>query len=317
MFDFLRPDFESLSRKTRRRILQAQAKRRNVVSSVQFAGNLSADTDRQCSPNIWSQFNALRLVEDPTYGCHFFDDFLYMQSEDGTDDVYFKYIDTSNTIRLVAQTATVVGGEVALVTDATDNDAPVLAFRGANAGGGNISSVILGNSSTASFLTLFETRLKKSSITDNQCAFFAGLAEATARAADDGLLEDDTGDIVNSISAIGFRAKHDNGEELDFVYQDAAQTAPTEVIANIQAMVADTYIKLGFVYNPLEENSKKIKIYVNGVEQSTYVTTTNIDAATFPENDAMTPTFGSKNGEATATTLTIDWWRLAQVYRIG
>lgn len=285
-----------------------------AVNSVDYRGNLAnistADTGRGPSMAIWASCPVLQIIEDPSKGLYFFDDFVNPPSlsADSASTMYDTYIDTSNTILGLAGTTANYGGILRLSADATDNDAPVV-----TTGGGAGSPFIIGNTAGTAFKLWFEGRIRKSSITDNQAAFFLGLAQA-GTAADNGLLEDDTGDVVNSISVIGFRVKNDNGEELDFVYQDAAQTAPTEVIANISAMVADTWIKLGFVYDPAETADKKIKIFVNGAEQSTYVTTTNIDAATFPENDGLTPTVGLKTGEATAVTLDMDWWRCAQVY---
>ena len=59
---------------------------------------------------------------------------------------------------------------------------------------------------------------------------------------------------------------------------------------------------------------KRMKLFVNNVEQSTYVTATAIAAATFPLSDAMSLVLSAKAGAATASTVDIDWWRIAQLY---
>lgn len=294
-----------------------------AVNSVLLRGNRTTPTDNTwLSPNVWADFPFAEVAAGTARAFVDGDDFMHLCTEDGTDDAaipsgYQKYIDTGNTIRLAAKTTTNYPGIVQLVTDATDNDGPVLhRVAGTNAASSVLANFFIGNTADASFPLWFEARIKKSSVTDNQCAFACGLVGGihTAVAADNGLLTDDTGDIVDSISFIGFRALHDNGEELDFVYQDSAQTAPTEVIAALASLSADTWFKVGFYYNPDAVNGRKITIYYNNQQQGTFVTNTNIDTATFPENDFMSFVLGSKNGEATATTLSCDWWRCAQLY---
>ncbi len=284
--------------------------------------NLSAHTGRWLSPAVWAKCPLEMITAKRADAIIDGDDFKWMTVEDGADDAaipqgYQRYIDTSNTIRLAAATSTNYFGTVALATDATDNDGPVMhRVVGTNAASSVLARFNIGNTTGESFPLWFEARLKKSSVTDNQCAFAIGLVSGihSAVAADNGLLDDNAGDIVDSISFIGFRAKHDNGEELDFVYQDGAQTAPTEVIANIASLTADTYFKVGFYFDPQADSSQRITIYYNGMPQSTYVTATQIDAATFPEHDMLDFVVGSKNGEATATTLTLDWWQCVQLY---
>jgi hypothetical protein len=292
-----------------------------AVNSVQLRRNFTSMTDRWLSPNVWADFPFAEVAAGTCDAHVEGDDFKYHGVEDSADDVvlmfgYDQYIDTSNTIRLGAATAANYFGFLELVTDATDNDAPVIhRVTGTNAAGAVTAPFFIGNGA-GPFPLWFECRIKKSSVADNTCAFAIGLASGVndTRAADNGLLEDDTGDIVDSISFIGFRNKHDNGEELDFVYQDGAQTAPTEAAANCATLAADTYVKLGFYYNPNAIAARRITLFVDNAQLGTYVTQTNIDTSTFPEDDMMGFVFGTKNGAATATTGTIDWWRCAQVY---
>ena len=284
------------------------------ISTIQPKQNKTTVTNRLPSPAIWNSCPWLDIIAGNRDGLIDGDDFVSADNEDGSDNSYLRYIDTGNTIRILATNTTALatgvrGGVLRLDLDASDNDGPVIQRQTANGAG----QVLIGNTSGAAWKLFFEARVRKSLITDNGVAFAVGLAQV-GRAADDGLLDDNAGDIVDSISFIGFRNKHDNGEELDFVYQDGGQTAPTETIANIAAMVADTWVKVGFVYDPAEVAEKKIKIFLNNAEQGTYVTTTNIDAATFPENDVLSFVFGAKNGTAAVSTADIDWWRLCQLY---
>lgn len=284
------------------------------MQNITPAKNTTSDTTRLPSPAIWNDCPWLDIEAGTRDGLKWFDDFVTQDDEDGSDAGYMRYIDTGNTIRNLATNTTALatgarGGVLRLSADASDNDGPIIQHQTANGAG----YALIGNTSGAAWKLWFEARIRKSSITDNQAAFFCGLAQV-GTAANDGLLDDNAGDIVDSISAIGFRVKHDNGEELDFAYQDGGQTSPTEVIANIAAMVADTWVKVGFVYDPSESADRRIKIFLNNQMQNTFVTNTNIDAATFPENDALAFVFGLKTGEATAVTADIDWWRFCQIY---
>lgn len=290
-----------------------------AVQSVRQEFNQSADTSRLRSPALWGNCPVAALMQNAADGLWDGDDFAAPGDEDGNDTGgYERYIDTSNTIRTLAADTTALatgsrGGVLRLALDATDNDSPVIQRTSANGAG----LYLIGNTAGATWPLWFECRVRKDVITDNGIAFFAGLASVGV-CADNGLLEDDTGDIVDSLSAIGFRTLHDNGEELDFAYQDGGQTAPTEVLAAMSdgTWVASTWVKLGFHYNPGSKfgGTNKIGVYVNNKLQSTYVTTANIDATTFPENDAMCVCFGAKNGTAAATNFDIDWWYIAQLY---
>jgi hypothetical protein len=201
------------------------------------------------------------------------------------------------------------------LNDGTDNDSPTIQRGTANGG----CPFLIGNTAGAAWPLWFEARCRISSITDDVAALFMGLTQ-TGAAANDALLADDTGDIVDSKSAIGFRTVHTNGGTtgtnavLEFAYQDGGQTTPIVTLTAIATLVASTWFKVGFFYNPKAPASKQITLYFNNQEQSTYVTTTNIDATTFPENDAMAPAFCAKAGTGTASNFDIDWWYCCQVY---
>ncbi len=276
------------------------------VNPVRFGQNRTSHTGRGLSPAIWGNCPIMDIISGAVDGLHFFDDFINTPTLSADSDTtgYATYIDTSNTITQVA--GGTAGGALALTTDATDNDAPII-----QAGGGTGGAFLIGNTAGNPTKLWFEARVKKSAIGDNLSAFFCGLAEE-GLTADNGLHVDDTG-ASSSKDMIGFRNQHDNGEELDFIYRKAGQ-AEVEVIANIAAMVADTYFKVGFVFDMSFPAAERIRIFYNNQIQTTFVTSTNIDAATFPEDQSMSPILGFKNGAATATTVIIDWWRVAMVF---
>jgi len=280
----------------------------------------TSDATHLRSPAIWGDCPILDIFTGVRSGVYWFDDFLTSGDEDGADSEYERYIDTSDTIRnlIVDTTAEATGsrgGVLRLAHAATDNNGPVIQLQTAT----GAVPFMISTTSGANWKTYFEARIRTSSVVDDVNAFAIGLAEVD-RAADNGLLEDDTGDIVDSKSFLGFRVKHRNGGTagqnalLDIVYQDGAQTAPTVVIASAATLVAATWIKVGFLYNPFEVAEKRIKLFINNQEQSTYITAANIAAATFPLGDAMSLVASVKAGTGTAGTFDIDYWGICQLY---
>ena len=162
----------------------------------------------------------------------------------------------------------------------------------------------------------FEARFKISTIADDVSSFFIGLA-AAARCADKGVFQAGQGATVDSALAdaamIGFWRPDADGDGLSAAYHANGQTA-SEIISDAHTLVADTYVKAGFVYDPDFDAAQRIKFYINGTEQTTYITSTLIAAAAFPDAEAMSPVVGIMNDDgSTASTLTLDWWRCAQL----
>ena len=81
----------------------------------------------------------------------------------------------------------------------------------------------------------------------------------------------------------------------------------------VATMVADTFMKLGFVYDPLAPTAKRITVYVDGVASTTYVTGTNIATATFPDGEEMSPIMHLKAAADDDFTLTADWVQCYQL----
>jgi hypothetical protein len=80
-------------------------------------------------------------------------------------------------------------------------------------------------------------------------------------------------------------------------------------------LVADTYVKVGFVYDPSAVDDKKIKLFVDGVEQALGVTATQIATATFPDAEELAMLLATKTHtqDTTAHTVTMNRWACAQL----
>lgn len=258
------------------------------------------------SPRLWAKVyssvmapdggDRLVFVGDDFGGIAVSDTMTRVASEIG----YTSYIDTGGTITNLADE---IGGVIALTTDGTDEDEIWM------------SSGALGKiSDTAGddCLTVFEARYKLSSITDDVMPHFMGLAKPGLAAAN--TMVDETGVLKADSDFIGFRVLPDDGDSIDFVYQKGS-AAVQEKIAGVCVPVADDFMKLGFVYDPAAPASKRIKVFVNNTEQSTYVTAANIEAVTFPDAVILSMLAGFKNTSAAAGELAIDWWAYAQVLK--
>jgi hypothetical protein len=182
---------------------------------------------------------------------------------------------------------------------------------GVCAGDGTQQLGQISDTAGAAYMTAFEARFKVNNITNGKAGVFVGLAQPGI-VANGGIIDTDGGPMANK-AAIGFNILADDGDSLDFCYQGASQTRQDK-IAGIKAPVVDTYIKAGFLYVPSAPAAKRIRVYVDNVENETCVTAANIAAATFPDAEALTFAALMKGiAGSVALELSIDWWAFAQV----
>jgi hypothetical protein len=213
-----------------------------------------------------------------------------------------RYTTYQNTGVTIAQGNTVADlgealGVLVVAGNDADNDQGFIQF------GGGKGDFRIDNGSGNTGKVMFEARVQSNSIANNGVAFFVGLGTGPLADAD---LADDTGDLVATKGYIGFSRLADDGAHVDIVYQGASQTKQI-LVANALTMVADTWYRLGFVYDPDVVDSKKVTFYIDGVEQSTYVTTTLLDTATFPEGESLSPMLLTKVGTAAEATVSLDY----------
>ena len=243
---------------------------------------------------IWADCPVLEMILDPGRGDHVYDNFALSNIENG--DGYQGLGD--NAPVYVVDT---LEGRLSVTSGGTDNDQSMLA-----------TTVDLGHISDGAgegAKLWFEARVKVSSIAD--MGLFVGLAAEADAAVD--FLDDNSADLVSTADCIGFHVLTASPTAVGTVYQKGGQTKqPVET--GVHTLVADTYVKIGFVYDPDEaEASKRIRFYVNGAETATAVSATNIAAATFPDSVNMGLMLTTKTGEGVTKSLIVDWWRFAQV----
>ena len=273
-----------------------------MTYKIGYKGNAGAAASP--SPAIWADCPITEILADPGRGIFYHDDFE-------------NYPTTATTVPNSSGlptfegdcTITPVSGGVMLFST-TDNEEASLAPYGAK----RAPFTIPASAATGKQLW-FECRVKKEVITANIAGFFVGLTSLAAGVAD--FINDAGADFAN-VDLLGFWNKE--GEALmDVITQKTG--AAFDTIADGQiTLVADTFIKLGFVYNPDANPKERIKFYVDGVEQAYYVgaasgdqTVYTEDTTNFPGGELLAPLIAIKSASATDCDFTLNWWRCAQL----
>jgi len=279
-----------------------------MVNTVRYTG----ETTRGLSPALWG--DGAKLVADQFMGkCAFlYDDFItppYASQTDAAAQFGPYYI--------WGATGAVVGGGAAndlsegelgvlsLYHDNTDEDEIWFAINGGPTT--NTGQFQINNNAGYQYKVIYECRLKVDVITADVNCIFAGLMDPS-NCGNNGKADNTA--VIADKSFIGFDGLQAAPQTLTFSYKNGGGAAQTDQTG--ATLVADTWIKLGFVFDPSRETAKRIAVYVDGVETGIYVTGAIIDAATFPEGDNLAPVFGVKNTVGTAGTLSVDWVAVAQ-----
>lgn len=280
------------------------------MPTSQYRGE-TALTAEKPSVEIWHDLNMTRVLNEPGYAIGFFDDF------EPAGTMATTVVNAHGYPVIDATSATITGTSVAggglLLFNSTADEGLALQ-RGAITSAPFIipAATVQGTSKKL----WFECCIKKELIANDLHGIFVGLAGANSSAVDH---IDNAGTDLADVSCIGFWAKEADGDIWDAVCQKAAADFD-DIIADVATAVADTYIKLGFVYDPDAPVTKRIKFYVDGVEQSTYVGEASGDATVylrdttnFPGAVGMSPLIASKDGDNADFDVTLKWWRCYQL----
>lgn len=264
----------------------------------------TADTGEGPSPAIWKRVNWLEMVNDPGQGTTFFDDFTEVPIHASTSGAavsgpfgrYGSYIYQGGFIS-EKNTTGGVGGVAQFGSDGDNEGAAI----GPACGQFNLVST--------KGLFVYEARLATSTITDTKHGFFCGMLEGGAIAAAVPMATDGT---LADKNFIGFHRLEGDGDMLDIVWKADGQTQQT-LLADAITLVADTFVKIGIIFDPLAPAAQRLKFFKNGVPLTTYGTATQMAAATFPSDIALGPCFATMNATGTTPGNTyVDWIRAAQ-----
>ena len=199
----------------------------------------------------------------------YFNDFLLYTAGDWT--ITTTEAGAGDATEAISSAAAAAGGWLVITNDAADNDNDYLQLQGESFRWSSTSPMWFG------------MRFKISDATQSDLVFGLQITDTAPLDVTDGLfyIKDDAS------TSLGFRAEKDG-------------TATSTTIATLED---DTFVTVGFFYNPLDG---LFHHFVNDVEVATTVNTNAVD------NEDLTVSFGIQNGEAVAKVLTIDWVWAAQ-----
>jgi hypothetical protein len=243
------------------------------------------------SPLIWGDCPILGMLADPGIGLIGGDDFT------GVQTTGFPYAIAGANGTFLAVPA-VQYGEAKLLATGADNDECFVTT------GNNLAGMIKADTSKSWW---FEAKVKISQITLAQ-GVFVGLAEETGVGTD--FMTDNTM-AMKVIDSIGFQIIA--ATDIAAIWQTVMHlTGGARVAISAAAATASvSYVKLGMKSTPNEAGTvATVRFYVNGVALTTSTTTA---ATNFPLNQVMQVTFATKCGQGTANSMTLDWWRAAQL----
>jgi len=278
---------------------------------------LTPDTDPGPSPILWARCDVARILRDPGYG--------YMISDD-----FVNYTNTATTVANASGYPVFEGdctmkgsgtaGGIIQLFGTTDNEEAALQIGGSAVSGGASASFVIPAASTSGKELWFEARVKKSAITNSLGGFFVGLASEGSGVAD---FIADAGNDFADVDLLGFwndETDDSVGSHVHVVTQKTGAAFDT-IIDTAATLVADTYVKLGFHYQPDSiDAAKRVEFFVNGTANATGVGETSGDATVyladstnFPGGEEMSPLIAIKMASASDMTVTMDWWRCAQL----
>lgn len=236
-------------------------------------------------------------------GWHLWEDFINFPVISAADTVLHKWAGACDAGGTISQIADEVGGVLQLNADTADESAVIT--TGGNAGGFLIMD--------ASHRVWFEARFKTSSIANTTSGHFVGVT-AEGLAADDAVIG--TGGTFADVDYVGFFCPEADGNVCEPVFN---KTSGTDVVmeADAKTLVADTYIKAGFLWDPTNRQDRFLEIFFDGTKetQAAYDTVgskanTITDTTNFPGDQEMAVTIFTE-AAATSRALEIDWIKCA------
>ena len=265
---------------------------------------------RGLSPEIWQAYGFIGGVNgDPSLFPFFFDDFanLGVYATGTSQGGYITNQDTGVTIQQCASADNSEGefGVLEMSHDGTAHD------EGSIELGSGVSGLVRIDPTVGErAVVAFEARIKIVTVAVGDACFALGLGKAGIYA--DDMIVDTTGALVAQ-DFVGFQTLLTSNSEIDAIYSiDTTGVAAGFTDGdNVDTLVADTWVKLGVVYDPLAEADNTMKWFADGVELGCgkQVTDAIITAGTaFPTDQELTPVFGTKILTAAATTAYMDWW---------
>lgn len=278
-----------------------------AVKTVVPRGNLgSAQTGRYHSPGIWHDFNIDAIAENPDLGTHMFDDFCWAPvlttPTITTEALYARGYKAFGSAGGTIVPAALERGGGLTFTETDDNQGFGLAtiatpFRIAR-GYGKFA---------------FECRVKFGTITDLDQGNLIGMFDALTLSA---TVPITAAGAVADENGVYFRRNEADGDQFDTGYKADGVTAVevgTDVLTT--ALVADTFVKVGFKFEPLGlRGSNYLTYYVNGIELAAAKQIPSAAGTDFPNDVNLGFVIAGLCGSNNDGIMTLDWWEACQEF---
>jgi len=269
-----------------------------MTNTIQYRGNQGANvanTTRDMSPNIWHDCNQEK-IRFRGGGVYFEEDFDKPGYTAGITTTaawgQWKAFGSTGATHLPA--TPVWGGIATLGSDGDDE-------------GAVIQGVGLPFQISRSHNKLwFEARVKFDTIADTKYDAFIGLGDQMTISATVPITA--AAGTMADENWVGFHRLGTDGDYVDCRYKADGVTA-VDVATDAQVLVADTWVKLGFVYNPLDY---VLTFYGNGIELGTK-TIPSAAGTDFPNDVLLSPLAAVLNAAAVTSVFSIDWIRCFQL----
>ena len=281
------------------------------MNTVDFKRNLSADANRQPSPAIWADCPVKDLIENPGLGTYFFDDFQDFPL-DGTQTTQighgkYKVFNTGGgkVSRISAVNSVELAGGALRIQVDTDNDSGSIAQ--------SFPSYFMSGVKSTGPKIWFECCVAQSAIPTNNIGWMVGLAEVELWTLATGVPFNGGDAITNGAAFIGFRAEEDGLGVVDTVYSDRATSFTNIGDTEAGTMVANTFRKFGFVYDP-DKTTNCVTFFANNLELTTKYSKTDLVALTNLDANMLGIIAAVVSDSAgTTTDWWMKWWRVAQL----
>lgn len=260
---------------------------------TQYQGGLDADTGRGPSANIWGAAPVSQAGADPAYGIEVFEDFhllpfTTLPTTEGAWGLYKVFSSSGGTFNAADE-----DGGVRTLGEVTDNE-------GVHFGMASFPFKIIRGGTKL----LFEARVKRANITGTH-GFVVGLIDSRALTA---TVPITAAGALADMNFVGFHNLEGDPSHVDTVYKADTVTAVT-VQADAVTLVADTYVKLGMIWEPKTNLLTYLK---DGVALATTKTVPAAAGTDFPNDVRLGFVIGALNGATAALSVSIDWFRVFQ-----
>ena len=259
-----------------------------------YQANFTANTTRFPSPAIWHELDTMREQDGAVVG-HFndFDNFP-MTPTLGAEAAWPPYKVFGSSGATITPSDEVGGAMV--ITEVTADESVCVAqevqpFQIVNTGG------MLGFEARLKFLTVDGTA---------DSSFIIGLASERTLIVGDPLAVG--GAMISTLSFVGFQQFEADGDAMDTTHQESGVT-PVIHQADAVTLVADTYVKVGFLFEP---QNRLLTFFQNGVPLSTTKTISDTASEAFPNDVRLGMIMAHMAGADDPSIATVDWWKCLQ-----